>query len=669
MRTRLKRFYSAPLSRRWFLALSLASASWLLAFLVMQTSFWSSAENKLFDSLSVATAPLKSNLPITIIGIDEASFAQVGKRWPWPRDLHAKVLDRLVDSGAAVVAFDMIFAEPSGEAEDGAFAKSIARAGNVVMSSDHAYQETSMLRQWIRVDPLPAFRAAGALPGLATVTIDSDAVVRQIPDGEDIFWRRVIQALIKSRPGLVPEEPSPPAGAMIRHLGPAHTFPYVSYYQVLNGDQSLPPDFFQDQIVLIGRDVRASPEAGSAQADIFATPFLGSSKLLTPGVEIHANIIENVLSGQVIQEANRAQKLLFLSIAILLALPSLIRWHPIWGGLWFATLLGAMGGSVLYLFENRNIWLPAVSTATALITLYLSMALISYLGERRRGKQIKGAFSKYVSPDVVEQMIAHPDRLRLGGERRELTLLFTDLAGFTSISEKLPPEGVAKLINAYLTEMTRVVMSEGGTVDKFIGDAVMAFWGAPLDDPEHALHAVRSAVAMQTAMDGLQPFFSEMGVSKVGLRIGVHSGPAIVGNMGSEDRFDYTALGDSVNLAARLEGINKMYGTRILISESSATPLNNRIALRPVDRVRVKGKNEAVRIFTPCDDPELIRLTETALEAYRQQDWPGARQAWAAVLGHTPDDSLTPVFLGRIAAFEAAPPGSEWDGSVALEKG
>jgi adenylate cyclase len=669
MRSRLQKFSRAPATRRWFLALALAFGCWLLALLVSHTAFWSSAENKLFDTLTVASAPLKSSLPITIVGIDEASFAQVGKRWPWPRDLHAKVLDHLVNAGAAVVAFDMIFAEPSGEKEDGIFAESIARAGNVVMSSDHAYQETSMLRQWIRVDPLPAFRAAGALPGLATVTIDSDAVVRQIPDGEDIFWRRVIQALMKSRPGIVPEEPTPPSGAMIRHIGPAHTFPYVSYYQVLNGDQSLPADFFQDQIVLIGRDVRASPEAGSAQADIFATPFLGSSKLLTPGVEIHANIIENVLTGQVIQQASPMQQWLFLSLAILLALPALVRWHPLWGGLWFATLLGAMGGTVLHLFEKQNLWLPAVSTAAALITLYFSMALISYVGERRRGKQIKGAFSKYVSPDVVEQMIAHPERLRLGGERRELTLLFSDLAGFTSISEKLPPEGVAKLINAYLTEMTRVVMSEGGTVDKFIGDAVMAFWGAPLDDAEHALHAVRAAIAMQVAMDGLQPFYQEMGVSNVGLRIGVHSGPAIVGNMGSEDRFDYTALGDTVNLAARLEGINKMYGTRILLSEASANPLDGRIALRPVDRVRVKGKNEPVRVFTPCDDPALIRLTEAALTAYRAQDWHAARVAWAAVLAHAPEDSLTPVFLGRIDHFETDPPGDDWDGSVALEKG
>lgn len=657
-------------ARKLLLPLGLALAFWALATLTTGRQFWEAIENRLFDSLTVATAPGKSDLPITIVGIDEASFAAIGKRWPWPRDLHAKVLDRLTELGAAVVAFDVVFSEAATPAEDEVFAQSIARARNVVMSSDVATDESSLYKRTIRVEPIPPFRAAGAIPGLATVTIDSDAVVRQMPDSEDVFWRRTVQGLMKAQPKLIPVEPSLPADPMIRHLGPAHTFPYVSFHRVMQGDPTLPAELFKDAIVLIGRDVRASPEIGTVQADIFATPFLGRSKLLTPGVEIHANIIENVLKGEVIKPAENRYRLLFLSLAVLLVLPALIRWHPVWSGAWFAAVLAGTGGTVYYLFAKKFVWLPWVGVATTLLVLYLSMALISYVGERRRGQQIKGAFSKYVSPDVVEQMIAHPERLRLGGERRELTLLFSDLAGFTSISEKLPPDGVAKLINAYLTGMTRVVMSERGTVDKFIGDAVMAFWGAPLDDAEHGLHAVKAAIAMQKAMDELQPFYREMGVSNVGLRIGLNSGPAIVGNMGSEERFDYTALGDTVNLASRLEGINKMYGTRILLSETTADLVRDHLPLRPVDRVRVKGKNEPVRIFTPCEDPRLIQLTATALTAYREQRWPEARAAWNEVRTHAPGDSVAEVFLERIAEFEITPPGGpEWDGSVALEKG
>jgi adenylate cyclase len=655
--------------RRGGLGLGLVLAFWLATLLITSLPFWRDLEHRHFDALSVATAPRASSLPITIVGVDEASFAQIGKRWPWPRSMHAQLIDRLSASGAAVIAFDMIFAEASTPADDEAFARAIARAGNVVMSSDHAYQETSLLRQWIRVDPLPAFRAAGAVPGLATVTLDGDTVVRQMPDGDDVFWREVIRTLARVRPDVLPEEVTPPPNGMVRHLGPAHTFPYVSYYQVLQGDKSLPEDYFRDQIVLIGRDVRASPEVGLAQADMFATPFLGESKLLTPGVEAHANIIESVLTGQVIYPVSRLYETMLISVAMLLALPALLRWHPTGSALWFLGLMGTIGGGSWYLFQHRLIWLPVVGILLALAALYLTMALVSYVLERRRGRYVKEAFSKYVASEVVEQLIAHPERLRLGGERRELTLLFSDLAGFTSISEKLPPDGVASLINTYLTAMTRVILEQGGTVDKFIGDAVMAFWGAPLDDPQHGIHAVRAAIAMQQAMAELQPTYQAMGLESVGLRIGVNTGPAIVGNMGSEDRFDYTALGDAVNLASRLEGVNKAYGTGILLSESTAVLVRDQISLRLVDRVRVKGKLEPVRIYTPCDDPLLITLTQTAWEAYAGQHWDVARSAWRAVLEQQPGDPVATTFLARIDHLAEAPPGAAWDGATALEKG
>ena len=656
------------LARRHALALAVTAGAFVLALGLGLTRFWGDVESKLFDQLTVATMPGKSSLPITIVGIDEASFAQVGKRWPWPRDLHAQLVDRLAAGGAAVIAFDMIFSEPSEPREDGALAEAVARAGGVVMASDHAYQETALLRQWIRVDPLAEFRAAGAVAGLTTVTLDPDAVIRQVPMGEDIFWRVVIQTLMKARPGAIPAEPVVPQGGFIRHLGPAHTFPYVSYYQVIQGDQSIPADFFRDQVVLIGRDVRASPEAGAAQADMFATPFLGRSKLLTPGVEIHATIIENVLTGQVLTRTPSLEAAFTLFVLVLLGMLALLRWHPVWSGAWIAALIAATGGYAYWLFEARHQWLPAGGIVAALATMYLAMGLASYLTERRRAQSIKGAFSKYVSAHVVEQMIAHPEKLRLGGERREVTLLFSDLSGFTSFSEQLPPDVVAHVINTYLSAMTKVIMDEEGTVDKFIGDAVMAFWGAPLEEPRHARRAVRAAIGMQKAMEALQPEYRAMGVTSAGLRIGLNSGTAVIGNIGSEDRLEYTALGDTVNLASRLEGVNKLYGTKILLSEATAEALHGEIPLRPVDRVRVMGKALPVHIFTPCDDPHLIRLSEAALQAYRTQDWPKARAAFKAVMALAPGDPVAAVFLDRIDEFEAEPPGEGWDGSVALEK-
>ena len=628
---------------------------------------WQAVELWLFDRLTIVSSEEKSVLPITIIGVDEASFTQIGQQWPWPRDLHARLVERLAAEGAAVIAFDMIFSEETSPAGDGKFARAINGAHNVVLSADHAYRETAMLRQWIRVDPLPVLLAAGAVSGLTSAVIDGDAVVRRFPDAEDIFWRRVIQVLQRERPelGLAGEIPN---GAMIRHLGAPHTFPYVSYYQVLAGGDAIPPGFFKDQIVLIGRDVRASPEVGSAQSDLFATPFLGRSQLLTPGVEIQATLIENALTGRALAPMGPFRTPGVLMIFALLTLPALWRWHPVWSGAWIAALMVATVALSYWLFVDKSQWLPVMATLLTLGLMYVGMGMLSYFVERRRAGQIKSTFSKYVAKEVVERMVANPDLVRLGGERRELTLLFSDLAGFTSMSEKLPPEVVARVINLYLTEMTRLIIASGGTVDKFIGDAVMAFWGAPLDDPRHASHGVETAIAMQRAMDRLQPQFAEMGAGVVALRIGLHSGPAIVGNMGSEDRFDYTALGDTVNLAARLEGVNKTYGTRILLSAATVAALTRPCALRPIDRVRVKGKALPVDIFTPCDDSDLIAKTERALAAYRDADWVAARAAWQQLLTDYPGDSLAPVFLGRVDELERNPP-ADWDGSVALEKG
>lgn len=638
----------------------------VLGGLLSLTRFWQEVEARGYDLLTVLTAPDKSALPITIVGIDEASFAHLGQRWPWSRSLHARLVDRLAASGAAVIAFDVVFSEPGTPAEDAAMAEAIRRAGNVVLASDHVYQETAASRQWLRVDPLPRFIQAGAVAGLAGATIDRDTILRRFPLYEDALWRRVIQTLQRTRPGLI-EEVSVGPDARIRHLGPPHTFPYIPYYKVLEDDGSLPPGFFQDQIVLVGRDLRASPEVGMAQADMFATPFLLRVSQLVPGVEAHATFVENALAGQVIYPAGSGPALLALLAALGLALPAMLRFHPLGSGLWTGVLAAAAATASYWLFESKQLWLPVANVLFVLVLFYLTVGLWSYLVERRRATSIKSAFSKYVSPDVVNQMIAEPGRLRLGGERRELTLLFSDLQGFTSISEKLPPDSVASLVNLYLTEMTRVIMAERGTVDKFIGDSVMAFWGAPLEDAEHALHAVQAAIAMQSAIDTLQPEFARLGVSEVRQRIGLHTGEAIVGNMGSDERFDYTALGDTVNLASRLEGVNKAYGTKILVSETTAEALAGRIGLRTVDRVRVKGKQHPIRIYTPCDDARLVELTERAFEAYGKGEWATARTAWTEVAAWRADDTLPPVFLKRIDSLERQTPG-EWDGVTSLEK-
>ena len=657
------------LRRQAIYAFVLAVAVWLAVALLARTQQWREFENRAFDAMTVATAPMRSSLPITIVGIDEPSFSQLGERWPWPRRLYAQLIDRLNASGAAVIAFDVIFAEASKGDDDQLFAEAIKRAGNVVLASDHAFHETAFFKQWIRIEPLPVLREAGAVPGLATIELDGDAVVRRLPQGRDSFFRQVIETLIKARPGLV-GEPQVPEDSMVRYIGPSHTYPYISFYQLLQADSSIPEDFFRDQIVLVGRDVRSSPEAGSSHADMFSTPFLSKTKLLTPGVEIHANFIENALTGQLAVAASQSTVNLTFVLAALFSLTLIWRWHLGWGALSYGAAILCLLAYSYWLFVEKNTWLPVVTPVVGLIVMHISMTLMSYVMERNRAASVKDAFSRYVSAEVVEQMVAHPERLRLGGEKRVLTLLFCDLEGFTSLSEKLLPEQVAHVINIYLTAMTRVILGKTGTVDKYIGDAIMAFWNAPLDDPDHARHAVEAAMGMIEALEGIQDRFMEEGApGRLKIRIGLHTGPAIVGNMGSEERFDYSCLGDAVNLAARLEGVNKTYGTSILFSHATYQLLGDAFLARPIDRVRVKGKDEPVDIFTPCADTELVFLTQTALDAYWRTDWPAAREAWGRVRERAPEEKLADVFFARISEFENNPPAAGWDGSVALEKG
>ena len=640
---------------------------WIFALGLAFVPIWNIVELKVFDLITVMSPP-KQSLPITVVGIDEASFTQLGLRWPWSRKVHAELVDRLAKAGAAVIAFDVLFTEESTPEDDADFARAIKAAGSVVLAADDAYHETASVRGWLRVDPIQQLTLAGATTGLLKVQLDDDSMVRQVPDAEDAFWRQSIKTLIRTRPNMI-QEPYVPPGSLIRHLGPPNkTFPYVSYYQVLKGDPSIPPDYFANQIVLVGKYLRAALDTGTTQSDLFATPFLRLTKELTPGVEVHATLIENALMGQTITPASTTFNLLVLTGALLLAVPWLVFWHPLRSAAFLLLTAGLVAALVAWRFQVAYYWLELATPIAGLVVAFVTMATGSYLIERRRATEIRSAFGHYVSAEVVDRMVAHPEELKLGGQRRELTLMFTDLAGFTSMSEKLTPEGVADVINLYLNEMTKVIMAHGGTVDKFVGDAVMAFWGAPLDDEEHALHAVQAAIEMQRTMDALQPRFEALGAPGVAMRVGLNSGPAIVGNMGSDLRFDYTALGDTVNLAARLEGANKAYGTGILVSSSTATLLAGRIALRRVDKIKVKGKNVAVEVYTPDDDAELAEATDRAWLAYQQQDWEEAARAWNAVSAMRTDDSVAKCFQSRIAERSAMPKEEEWDGSVALDK-
>lgn len=641
----------------------------LLALLISLSGLWHNLELKFFDRMIVATAPNQTKLPITIIGIDEPSFAELKQQWPWPRSMHARLLDKLSEAGAAVVAFDVVFSEPTPPEEDEAFAQAIKRHGNVVLAADLIYDESNVARQWLRVEPLKLFSEHGAVTGFASVQIDPDGVQRQVPTNRDAFWRSTLTLLDKKSPGVVSQFDAT-TDMRIRYTGGPHTFKYIPYYKLLDPDKyqlSNWKEFLKNNIVLIGRDLKATTEVRSAQSDMFQTPFFVARHELMPGVEIHANLMSNMVNGDPIREAPRTWTLLLWLLTASTAILLMRRWKPVQSGVIGLGVMAGIAGADIILFTQLLIWVPAAGALLTVTLVYLAQGGVAYFFEQRQRRQMKQAFSMYVAPAVVEEVIAHPERLKLGGERRDLTLLFTDLAGFTSISEALDAEQVANILNRHLSEMTEIVLRYHGTVDKFIGDAVMAFWGAPITDPDQSLHAVKAAIEMQEKIAVMRLDILATGGPELQMRIGVHRGECIVGNMGGNNRFDYTAIGDPVNLASRLEGVNKVYNTGILLSESVAQAVSAQIKLRQVDVVRVKGKHQGVGIYTPCQDAKLAKLTESALNAYRSGDWAQTQERWQTVKTAYPDDPVAATFLKRLAHFQAAGFPATWDGITTLE--
>ncbi len=631
------------------------------------TPFWRGIELKGFDLLSVLSAPKKSTLPIVLVGIDDASLAEMQQRWPWPRGLHGQLIGALKEAGAAVIAFDVVFDYSSEKKEDDALAEAIKKSGNVILAAGMVKQETDHGTVWLRKDPLSLLKENGAVAGLVNLEFDRDQVMRRIPDNQDAFWRKIVAKLQATLPdarfyiSLKPD-------AMIRYIGPMGTYPRISFYQALNPARYLSKGELADSLVIVGRDTRSAANIGSAQVDTFSTPYTSFSGDLMPGMEIHANILENVLAGQSVNPAPEWAGNSLLGVTMLLAALAMRRFRPIMSALLGMLLMAIVAALAWGLFVRANIWLPAGITLLGIALLYITQAILAFISEREQRMVVKRIFSRYVPEEVVNELAAHPERVTLGGEHREVTLMFTDLAGFTTLVEELEPRRAADMLNRYMTEMNRVIFRYNGTIVQFIGDAIMAFWNAPLADPDHALHAVQAACAMQSAMEGLNAQLVADGLPPLGMRIGVHTGTVLVGNMGSAiGRLYYTALGDAVNLASRLEGANKAYGTNILVSAASAEKLGGRIPMRRVDLVRVKGKHKAVEVLTPCADKRLAEASDAAILAFRSTQWDAAEAMWQDVLSLAPEDVLAALYLQRIDAFRNTPPVENWDGSMALD--
>ena len=639
----------------------------LALLLVWAASFsrpWHALEFKTFDVLTALTAPRRSTLPVVILAIDEPTFQELRQAWPFPRSVHAALLQRLHGEGAAAVGLDVVFADPTTEAEDAALARAIRETGPVVLASTREKIDSGNATLWTDVLPLPRLLDAGAEAGDAGVEPDDDFVVRRVPAASEGFARLLAQRAgeaLGQRPVLHPFE-------WIGYRGPRGTFDTRSYYQALEPGL-LPDGFFKGKIVLVGRSVRTAAELTRSQADLFNSPFgTAGGERLFPGVELQATLLDNHLTGGGLRSVAYGWSLALTMLLLPLLLWASRQWHPAAAASLTAALVLAMGAASWWLFAAHRLWWTPLLPAVAAVAVYGAVALAGYAIVRQRARQTRAMFAQYVPPAVVERLIAQPELMRLGGEAREVTLMFTDLASFTTLSEQLTAEQTVEVLTGYFNAMTPIVHASGGTVDKFIGDAVMAFWGAPLDDPQHAEHALQAAIAMQQAMQPLVADLAARGLPPIHMRIGLHTGRVVVGNVGSEQRFSYTAIGDAVNLAARLEGANKAFGTGILLSAATAARLPAGAALRALDDVIVKGKTEPVRVFTPCDDAVLCQASLAALEAFQARDWDGASQALEQVLQRAPGDMAALRLSARVAQARALPPGADWSPAVALDK-
>ena len=397
-----------------------------------------------------------------------------------------------------------------------------------------------------------------------------------------------------------------------------------------------------------------------------ATPF---GAIDFPGVEIHANLIDNILNQKFLMRGG-PQVLTDLAFIFLFGIP-LGMWLALVQPRWMAfglLLLIPFGGIVYWAFLHGwwlNFIVPSLFTLVPNVGL---VALYRVLIEEQEKRKVRGAFQQYVSPEVIRRVLSDPELVQ--PRKSEITVLFSDVRGFTTISERLDAQELARLLNGYLTEMTRIIFRHQGTLDKYIGDAVMAIWGAPFTEPKHGERCCEAALSMLSRLSELQQGWLSEGLPAMEIGIGINTGIASVGNMGSSLRYGYTAMGDTVNLASRLEGLNKEYGTSILISESTrADVTNDQIIIREIDFIRVKGKNQPVTIFeilsrqaAANDGKALVEMFGQGREAYKTRNWHAAKTAFEEVLRRWPDDGPSRVFRGRCDEYLAEEPDADWDG-------
>lgn len=655
-------------------------------------------ENRLYDSrMSFTSRFFAPSEKIFLVVIDQESISwaqkELGWSWPWPRSAYAKITSYFSQSGAASLAFDMIYSEPSiyGADDDMQFADSARKYGHVVQT---VFYEDSEYKKATR--PIKPLQETAALIGDVTSNLDADRIARRgnlfsksAEKEPSLSVASLLAAGMSMDFSKIPQAKD--GGMYIRYHKDLDRFVPYSARQILQ------TQLFLEQHPDISKDLQNSPDSdlfatGDFSSDDFLPPeqfkdgfvFLGlyapglfdicaaPVSSTYPGVGVHLCMLDTILQKNYLHElpfaCNIAAIILWTVLGFLTG--SSIKKSGVKAlvktSLW-VFLLCAMHILLNFLFFYKGIIIPLFAPLAALIFSYVTAIFEGYIIESAQKHYLKTAFRQYLSPKVIENLIENPELLHLGGEEKEITAYFSDVQGFTSISEKLSPVQLTELLNRYLSEMTDIILSFGGTIDKYEGDAIIAFWGAPTKQENHAVLALEAALACQKKLKEIQGDLQKITGQPFVQRIGINTGKAVVGNMGSRSRFDYTMMGDTVNLASRLEGINKQFGTYTICSKAtrdSAMQNAGNLSFRKIADISVAGKKESVSIYVPMqrnDFSEIKKLQQIYLEGLenlKNADFAQAAKIFASI---EDQDISAKKMKEKCLSLQKNPP-ENWDG-------
>ncbi len=636
-----------------------------------QNPFLEAFEAKTYDlRFKAMRGALAPNPDIAIIAIDDKSVAELG-RFPWTRTEYARLIKRLSDAGAKVVLFDAFFPEHENAKADQAFAAAAKQAGNVVLATSFDFD--------------PAFNITGRIGSIPEIerVVNGVGHINFLPENDGVNRRSLllIEDAGKFTPSLglmgamaalgekefVPgaydvalgERHIPVSGdyAMwINFTGPPGIYPRFSFADVAKG--RVDPALLKNKILFVGATALGI-------YDMRVTPFHGN----TPGVEVHATIADNIISGRYIRQTGLEAVIDILFIVLLGAIAYFLTTRL---RLYVAlpVTLAFIAGYVLlsYEFFLQGHWISMVYPPIAAFTALMVGGSFRFLVLERSARKMRAMFSSYLSDKLVARLEKDPEAAKLGGDTKEVTVLFTDIRGFTSYSEGHTPQEVVARLNEYLGEMVRVVERFDGTVDKFIGDGIMVYWGAPLAQPDHAELALSCIRAMNEKMNELRARWKSEGVEPFFIRGGLQSGDVVAGNIGfTGKKMEYTVIGDTVNQAARLESTAKYYGVSFLVGEVTYEKTSALCRYRELDRIRVVGKQMPVRIYEPVGfstgmDEAMVGQFNAALVLYRERKWREAAERFTEISQQLPEDKPCKIYMERCEYFAANPPADDWDG-------